>query len=516
MEDSDKYMFYVKKSICKIMIEIKYPMITMVLLLALAPISTYAQWVQLGADINGEYQLDSFGKSVSLSIDGSIIAIGAPGNDDNNDFSNSGHTRVLKYDGANWVQLGGDIDGDDLDRSGNSVSLNDDGDVVAIGASSSNDNGNSSGQVRVYEFNGEIWEQRGGDIDGEAAADSFGLSVSLSADGTIVAAGGDRNDANGDIAGHVRVFSWNEGNWVQLGDDIDGEAAVDRSGAAISLSDDGLTVAIGAIGNDGNGSFSGHVRIYRFNGENWIQLGADLDGEAEGDFAGDAVALSSDGSIVAIGATSNNGDDNSTEGHARIYKYDGTSWSQLGTDLDGTDQYGTSVSLSSNGLTVAIGTGNGAKAGYTRIFEFNGEDWIQQGSDILGEADDDNSGSAVSLSSDGSTIAIGALGNDGSAFDAGHVRVYSFNEILSAGQSLSNEKIRVFPNPTARGISVELDGGDVNVKVVIRDVFGRVTHQSDYKRVSNLSVNLEGPLGIYFIEISSQLTHKVFRVVKQQ
>ena len=50
--------------------------------------------------------------------------------------------------------------------------------------------------------------------------------------------------------------------WTKLGDDIDGEAAHDYSGHSVSLSSDGKTVAIGAYLNDGNGSDSGHVRVY--------------------------------------------------------------------------------------------------------------------------------------------------------------------------------------------------------------------------------------------------------------
>jgi hypothetical protein len=51
-----------------------------------------------------------------------------------------------------------------------------------------------------------------------------------------------------------------------VGADIDGEAASDISGYSVSLSSDGKTVAIGAPGNDGNGSGSGHVRIFQ-----WIE-----------------------------------------------------------------------------------------------------------------------------------------------------------------------------------------------------------------------------------------------------
>ena len=66
-------------------------------------------------------------------------------------------------------------------------------------------------------------------------------------------------------SGHVRVYVWNGSAWrVQRGADIDGEAFGDESGWSVSLSADGNIVAIGAELNDGNGSDSGHIRIYKF------------------------------------------------------------------------------------------------------------------------------------------------------------------------------------------------------------------------------------------------------------
>ena len=52
--------------------------------------------------------------------------------------------------------------------------------------------------------------------------------------------------------------------WVQRGEDIDGEAAVDNSGTSVSLSANGTIVAIGAPFNDGNGSNSGSVRVFEY------------------------------------------------------------------------------------------------------------------------------------------------------------------------------------------------------------------------------------------------------------
>ena len=78
--------------------------------------------------------------------------------------------------------------------------------------------------------------QLGEDIDGEAADDLSGYSVSLSANGQRLAIGAPFSDDNGDNSGHVRVYQWSDTGWAQLGADIAGEAANDVSGGAVSLS----------------------------------------------------------------------------------------------------------------------------------------------------------------------------------------------------------------------------------------------------------------------------------------
>ncbi len=226
-------------------------------------------WLPKGSEINGEAANDQSGRSVSLSADGSVVAIGAPYNDGNG--SNSGHVRVYEWNTitGGWDPRGSEINGEAAgDQSGWSVSLSIDGSVVAIGAPFNDGNGSNSGHVRVYEWNTITggWDPRGSAINGEAAGDQSGWSVSLSADGSVVAIGTPNNNGNGSDSGHVRVYKWNTitGVWDPRGSDIDGEAANDNSGWSISLSADGSVVAIGAPYNDGNGSDSGHVRVYTY------------------------------------------------------------------------------------------------------------------------------------------------------------------------------------------------------------------------------------------------------------
>ena len=96
-------------------------------------------------------------------------------------------------------------------HSGYSVSLSADGTTVAIGARMEMMvMGMDSGHVRVYHLDDSgsslSWVQVGNDIDGVAVGDESGYSVSLSADGKSVAVGSRDNDDNGSNAGHARVF----------------------------------------------------------------------------------------------------------------------------------------------------------------------------------------------------------------------------------------------------------------------------------------------------------------------
>ena len=293
-----------------------------------------------------------------------------------------------------------------------------------------------------------IGSQQGADIDGEAAHDQSGRSVSLSSDGTTVAIGAPYNDGNGSASGHVRIYAWNSATsaWEQQGADIDGEAAGDWSGFSVSLSSDGTTVAIGARCNDGNGSGSGHVRIYAWNSVTsaWEQQGADIDGEAEDDQSGRSVSLSSDGTTVAIGAPRNDGN-GSYSGHVRIYAWNSatSAWEQQGADIDGeaaSDQSGYSVSLSSDGTTVAIGAyyndGNGHDSGHVRIYAWNSATsaWEQQGADIDGEARMIIAARAFPFPPTARPLLLGRLTIilTGNGISSGHVRIYAWNSATSA------------------------------------------------------------------------------------
>jgi len=414
--------------------------------LAVLPTSAGATQInQIGGSIDGEANGDSAGAAVAMSGDARRIAVGAPGNDGANG-QDSGQVRVYTWDTATsaWKQLGADIDGEAAgDGFGSSVAMSDDGTRIAVGAPFNDGaNGQDSGHVRVYALSGTNWVQVGADIDGEAAYDESGNAVAMSGDGNRIVVGAHYNS---NYSGHVRVYALSGASWTQLGVDLDSEAAYDELGYSVAMSDAGNRIVAGARYNSGGGEYRGHVRVYDWNGSAWVQLGADVDGESDGDQSGYSVAMSGDGTRIAIGGIWNDGVNGENSGHVRVYDWLNSAWTQVAGDIDGesgSDNSGWSVAMSDDGNRVAIGarwnSGDGEydarfRSGHVRIYALAADadvsalaaSWRQVGGDIDGAGQSNYAGASVAMSENGSRLAVGAPGYfGGSTGGSGHVRVF--------------------------------------------------------------------------------------------
>uniref|UniRef100_A0A7S3VEX0 Ricin B lectin domain-containing protein n=1 Tax=Chaetoceros debilis TaxID=122233 RepID=A0A7S3VEX0_9STRA len=317
-----------------------------------------------------------------------------------------------------WVQVHQDIDGEAAsDKFGHSTAMSSDGSVIIVGGLYNDGNGLNSGHVRVFRDNGiNAWEQVFGDLDGENYRDYFGFSVDMSEDGTRIVVGASKNDGNGNDSGHVRVFKNNGSAWEKIHGDIDGAEKGDEAGQSVSMSLDGMRIAVGSPKN--GVIYTGHVRVFEDIDDDWKLIF--LTEPKEGRYFGKGVALSGNGKRVAISGGMN-------RGKVVVYREDGTSWQKVGDEIlavDGTwFSSNHAVSMSEDGTKLVIGS-PGVGAGHARVFQDNGGYWEQLHSNIDGEASSDQFGSAVSMSRDGSKIAVGAYQNDGAGTNSGHVRVY--------------------------------------------------------------------------------------------
>ena len=455
----------------------------LLILFILSPFFLFCQ-IQIHTDIDGELALDNSGHSVSSSFDGSIIAIGSP----SYDGVIKGLVRVFENNGDSWIQIGDDIGGEyEEDHFGHSVSLSSDGSIIAIGGPDANGpDADTAGYVRVYQNINNVWTQLGVDIKREVAGDRFGSFVSLSNNGTKLAISGYtccglQHGTPG--VGYTRIYENINGDWVQIGEEI----STGFSGVVdIALSADGSVVAIASSGGGNPGwsnFFSGGVKVYNNTSGVWEQIGDTFLREVFGwwyyDYFG-GVSLTDDGSKIAIGGLTTN-----------VFENIANEWVQLGEDIE-TGGFMPKVSLSDNANILAIG------GPVTRLYENNSGNWTQLGIDISGEAANDNFGASLELSSDGTTLIVGASKNDGNGIDAGHARIYDLSALLSIEES-NIFSVKFYPNPAKYKFTIKLNDNSELENVRIYNNLGQLVLSSKETNIETSKL----ASGLYAVEIET-------------
>ena len=355
-------------------------------------------------DIAGSHNGDKCGY-VSLSNDGLVIAVGSTGHSEI--YTLAGQIRVFEFIGGEWSQKGSDIEGEFVSNDvGRKISLSGDGNVLASGEPSHD---SDTGRVRMFEYDDGVWEQMGSDIVGDTANGACGFSVAVGDDGQRVVMGAPYITSS---TGRTRVFEFSGGSWSQLGSDLDGINTAEQSGSSVSMSGDGSLIAFGAPYHSGPNTHSGIVRVYEYSGSSWSQYGDSMYGQSSpGPYRryGHAVSLSNDGTRIIVSGIS-------WKGTAEVFEYSsGTdTWDQLGSIFYGSgnnDQLGYSVDINSDGSVIIIGVplndDTGTNHGYSKVYEYSGSSWDQLGSNLAGDADHNQSGTSVSINTSATIVASG-------------------------------------------------------------------------------------------------------------
>lgn len=406
-------------------------------------------WTQLKNQLNDPALLREEA-SVDISVDGRTAVVGTP--DASRPGYLSGHTRVYRFDSVDqsWSQLGQALNGVGLeDRSGASVSLSGDGSIVAIGTKA-NEAGNDYVRVFAFDQASETWRQMGDPLTGQSvaltadghtaltasfnraivyqfdeAAEKWNIqasidgkvsSVDISNDGQTLIVGSPDSGAEG----KARIFQLNpaSNSWEQQGADLVGEAAGDHFGTAVTLSADGKTALVGAPNNKGAGFNAGHARAFRYDvgSATWQQLGQDITPPEDTALLGHSVSLSADGSIAAVTAK--------TYRYVTLHWFDEAAgqWKLLPASASFGIR-GAAGALSADGLTLFTSLphrfGNGPR-GFSRAYQYTHDQTYQisEGGDLrvanINSSDDINAegnGSIYSLAgADASKFQIDAAG----------------------------------------------------------------------------------------------------------
>jgi hypothetical protein len=313
--------------------------------------------------------------------------------------------------GQQWTQKGNTIQGATGDLAGY-MDMNATGDIIVVGAPYNSVIGEKAGKVRVLKFQDGAWNQIGQDLFGEATGDSAGLAVAISNDGLTVAFGSRYNKTNGTDSGQVKIYKYDGTTWVQLGQTLNGP---DKSyfGATVDFSADGKRVIIGGYFDSVSTQNSGMVQVYDLDGSTWIQVGQTIYGGADSKF-GYKVDMNDTGNIFASV---------SMQGRGKVYQLDGSIWIQTGVFAGSYS----SASLNTAGTVVAFGdtfSNDGVLfGGKVNVYKNENNTWNSLGSPFLGTFSFGYFGQGITLNGEGNILAIGTQNINS---QVGKVNVYKF------------------------------------------------------------------------------------------
>lgn len=482
-----------------------------------------AQWVQIGSTLNGDSSEDTFGDTVSINASGDIVAIGAPINDTSGD--DYGQVKVFKFENNNWIQLGSSIYGDMSAQAGEklgwAIDLSDSGLQLVVGSPFYNDGiSEIPGATKVFDYNGTDWIQLGSTIEGENNQDLSGWSVAINADGSRIITGSVANSDNGVGSGQARIYEFNGSNWLQLGNDIEGESEYLTGGSGVEINAIGDIVVVGFAENNDPATPAGRgiVRIYELIGNTWEQIGNDLLGDVEGDDFGSEISINDLGNRIALGARLHSGVE-AFSGQVRVFELENNSWEQLGNTMEGelAEALGTSVDLNGDGsIAVAGGRANNPvnlQSGIVRVFKYINNDWQQFDDPIFGLADDDRSGRSVGINSLGDIVVVGAPFNDTNGSNSGHARTFFNEDILAIPNNELQTNISLYPNPNNGVFSLTFSEIFQNINVSIIDITGKVLSSKTFLNSENIAFNHNLSTGIYFVNINTKDSEATVKMI---
>ena len=319
---------------------------------------------------------DYFGYSVAVSDNGNTVVVGAR-YDDTIAGTDSGSAYIYRYDGTDWDETKlVASDGAASDNFSISVTVSGDGNTVVVGSYfDDTTRGTNSGSAYIYKYDGTNWDETKLVAGDGAANDNLGISIAISGDGNTLVVGARFDDTStGTNSGSAYIYKYDGTNWDETKLVASDGAADDYFGYSVDVSGDGSTVVVGAYGDDDKGLSSGSAYIYKYDGTNWNETKLVASDGAANYYFGWSIAVSGYGNTILVGAYGDD-DNGSTSGSVYNYKYNGTGWDEtklLAGDGAASDYFGYSVAISSDSTTIVVGAyGNddtGSSSGSVYIF----------------------------------------------------------------------------------------------------------------------------------------------------
>ena len=353
----------------------------------------------------------------------------------------SGTTEFSLTFGPNWSATPTESkltasDAQSLDWFGWHSSISDDGNYAIIGAFGEDPLNNQAGAAYIFVRSGSTWTQQAKLVASPAGSfnDYFGWNVDINSDGTYAIVGAILGDNGSVETGAAYVFTRSGSTWTQqakIAVTLVGAnpQASDFFGYSVQINSDGTTAIIGANQADIDAPNQGAAFVFVRSGSTWTQqwrLYA-TDRQQDDEF-GCSVSISSDGNYALIGARYEDTVQTGA-GAAYFWTRSGTSWSPgekiQASDPGLNDWFGESVSINSDATYAVVGAYNKSGGGAAYVFTRSGSTWTQQQKLTASDAQSgDRFGYSVAISGDGQYIGIGAYDEDTAGSVAGAVYVF--------------------------------------------------------------------------------------------
>jgi hypothetical protein len=364
--------------------------------------------VSQGAPTNEVYKFITYdnslnahnGESVATSADGLTVVIGARG------WNNArGQVYIYKWNGSSWaettLQSTQEVSGD---RFGTAVSVSGDGDTIVVGSPLDDLGGtqSSEGAIHVFKWNGTSWDATKILAIYTRTNANFGHSVAVNGDGTRIIVGSPVDLGAGISSGAVYMLIWNGSSYVQTKIYPASPSSSVRFGWDVAISEDGYSFAVGTYADN-----AGSLFIYTWVTNNWNYVKiTPTDGVTSDEF-GTAVAMSADGLVVVVGTPRQN----TNRGAIYIYEWNGSIWGVTKltqSDFVNNDFFGHDVAISANGNRILVGAyGSGGSArGSAYVYDRDGSSWIETKLLASDGVSGDFYGREVAISGDGNSVLV--------------------------------------------------------------------------------------------------------------
>ena len=389
--------------------------------------------------------LDTMGYCVAIDSTGMRVAVGAHLSDPDN-LASAGAVYIFVRTGSTWTQEAKLLASDRLtgDVFGRTIAFNSDATKIVIGAVNADpDTINNAGAAYIFTRTGTTWTQEAKLIAyDKQISDGYGWAVAMTAIGDRVAISArlsdpDEVNAAGAVYIYVRtvdnsVISWTLESKIFAED----KTANNQFGTSIAFSSDGIRVVVGAPVMIVQGSASvGAAYVFLRAGSNWVQeaklLAAD---KAASEMFGTSVTMTRDGVRLAVGVPNATTDGLSQAGKVIVFKRTGITWTQearlVASDRSAGAQFGTMVSMDGAGyrLMVSAPIPNSATSRFGAFYVFYRTDatWDQAYRVVTSDGlIDDTFAQNVQVSDDGAYIVAGSsLSDPGGIVDAGAAYVF--------------------------------------------------------------------------------------------